>query len=165
MVYVMCKFAGNYFTAYTNDENIYYNDTWYALEASVTKISVRVRACHSARLSLAQTLHDQSSNAYEVVIGGYDNTLSLIRKQVGGDIEASSETPGILSCDRMREFYISWEDGIVSLSSDKDLAHSLVAWHDDNPHSVHFLSVSTGWGATGEWEIPHTYGNPLYYKQ
>ena len=55
-------------------------------------------------------------NAYEIVIGGYTNSESGIRTQVGGNFVTRKATKDILNCDRFIFFWISWIDGRYLLS-------------------------------------------------
>ena len=117
-----------------------------------------MRACHSARVALATNLNNQSSNIYEIVIGGWSNIKSVIRKSIRGASEVEEDTPEILSCDRLREFYLSWKDGLITVSTGAEFTHVFLSWKDPAPFQVNYMSVSTGWGATGEWQIPHSHG-------
>ena len=55
-------------------------------------------------------------NAYEIVIGGYTNSESGIRTQVGGNFVTRKTTKDILNCDRFLFFWVSWIDGRYYLS-------------------------------------------------
>lgn len=43
-----------------------------------------------------------SYEAYEVVIGASENTVSMIKKLIGGEVVAQQETPSILSCSQAK---------------------------------------------------------------
>lgn len=120
-----------------------------------------VRACSSAQIALAETLGNLETNAYEIILGAYDNTQTFIRKQVGGD-EAeegnSVETPGILDCHSYRDFYISWNDGTIEVGSGHSSSHALLTWHDSNPHEIRDFAMATGPAGSGTWKFPQTSG-------
>ena len=62
-------------------------------------------------LVMMYTIGITDVNAYEIVIGGYTNSESGIRTQVGGNFVTRKATKDILNCDRFLFFWISWIDG------------------------------------------------------
>lgn len=70
----------------------------------------------------------------------------------------SEDTPEILNCDQAKEFFITWEEGVVSVSMGMDLRHVFITYHDSHPFDVKYMSLSTAWDAAGEWEVPHSMG-------
>ncbi len=52
----------------------------------------------------------------EIVIGGNDNTKSVIRDGGEGEVVVEAVTLNILDGDEFRPFWISWDDGKVVVS-------------------------------------------------
>ncbi len=95
-------FPGNTYTIYTRPDHDYGR---LAVHSSHKYFAFRVRTCMDAHVGLMPFMEPQLAQYYEVVIGGYANTKSDIRK-IGSDgsstILASADTPSILSCDSFR---------------------------------------------------------------
>ena len=56
---------------------------------------------------LALYEQDTLNEVYEIVIGGWENTRSVIRNALQGGEEVDVETPDILSCNRYRNVAIT----------------------------------------------------------
>ncbi|ELU12989.1 hypothetical protein CAPTEDRAFT_114549 [Capitella teleta] len=134
-----------------------YNYTWFVTER--TSISFKVKTCADAHLALSTDPMDVSTNTYEVIIGGWENTRSSIRRGIGGDQLQTASTPDVLSCDELRLFWVSWQEGRIRAGQGNSLDHNiLVEWVDPEPMGVGIISVTTGWGSTGEWEFANILG-------
>ena len=63
-------------------------------------------------------------------------------------------TPGILSCEEMRPFWVSWGGGLIKAGRghlvDED---EIMSWQDSEPMTPATMSFTTGWGANGDWEF------------
>jgi hypothetical protein len=100
----------------------------------------------------------------EIVIGGFQNTLSLIIDAVrtpwsGGNIVAQQETPQILSCTEWRMFWISWIDDLIEIGTGWELGTAgFIRWYDASPVAIVALGVSTGYSFDGDWILTHTRG-------
>ena len=75
-----------------------------------------VQACNDAHVALSEIpgLHDY--NTYELVFGGWANTGSAIREARQRDQRHFVRTPGILSCDEKRTFWVGWKDGLIEVN-------------------------------------------------
>lgn len=116
-----------------------------------TSIVFKVAACHDAHVLLHQDGDDKENNIYEIVIGGWDNTKSVIRKQQQGTpVAVAHHMP--LDCEKAFPFWLEWYQGILRVGTSTDIgAGQFMNFHDPNPIEVNYISVSTGWGATGWW--------------
>ena len=71
---------------------------------------VVVKSYHDVHIALAPVLYqgeDWQKDLIEVVIGGYGNTLSFIRRGNQGTELCKAETPNILSGEEFRGFWIT----------------------------------------------------------
>ncbi|KAI4498280.1 hypothetical protein M0802_006766 [Mischocyttarus mexicanus] len=114
-------------------------------------ISLRMKANHDARISLRTHLGDDS-NVYEIILGGWGNTMSAIkRNNVEPDI-AEAETVNL--CGDYCNIWIKWScDGMLSVGREDAECETLMTYRDKNPFVINYIGFSTAWGATGEWVI------------
>lgn len=89
---------------------------------------------------------------FQIFIGGWGNTKSVIRRNRTTPDKVESQTPGILNAGEFRGFWIRWDNGIISAGREGE-ALPFVSWVDDQPFPIGFVGVCTGWGATGSWKI------------
>ena len=70
----------------------------------------------------------------------------------GGEVKNEIITPDMLNCDQYRTFWVSWADGLISLSrgSPQDV---WVSWQDPEPSPVYAVSLDTADSVAGDWEI------------
>ncbi|XP_035693199.1 uncharacterized protein LOC118427484 isoform X2 [Branchiostoma floridae] len=111
-----------------------------------------VRANNDVHVALSSQNYDLD-DMYEIVIGGWNNTSSVIRRSKGGTDQTGSPTPGILSSAESRGFWISWTmDGTISVGKQGESQH-FMQWTDPEPLQVVYAGYTTGWGSTGEWRF------------
>ncbi|KAI8438201.1 hypothetical protein MSG28_010820 [Choristoneura fumiferana] len=114
-------------------------------------VQFKVRAAHDAHIAL--TMHPQESDPmYEVFIGGWGNTKSVIRRNRTKPEKVEIDTPQILNAGEFRGFWIRWDSGIISAGREGE-AIPFLSWNDPEPFPVAFVGVCTGWGASGTWKI------------
>lgn len=80
----------------------------------MTLFQVAVKTHNDAHLALSPSPHD-SADMLEVVLGGRQNTRSWISLGKMGEALVSVPTPGILSWDEFRSFWVSWKGGVVQV--------------------------------------------------
>jgi hypothetical protein len=166
--------AGNYYTATTFDTDNDYERIWFELVSSDSEAqgTFAIRSCHSARVALSTFHGNTATKTYEVVIGGWDNTLTVIRRSVGGEIEQQAETPGVLDCDHYRHFWIRQEiasgEGHLEVGEGHEVGNRVLLYYTDpDPYEVKSVSVSTGHGAKGDWQVLHAqsmFNNCIYQR-
>ncbi|KAK2576302.1 hypothetical protein KPH14_005667 [Odynerus spinipes] len=133
-------------STYTRDSLDY---CYYPITKS--RIDLRIRAAHDARISLRTHLGDDS-NVYEIIIGGWGNTMSAITKNNSVPDVAEAETINI--CGNNCYIWIEWTgDGVLSVGCDDVVRETLMTYKDRNPFVINYIGLSTAWGATGEWTI------------
>lgn len=76
-------------------------------------VQFRVKAANDAHIALS-TAAAEVDPMYEVYIGGWGNTKSIIRKNRSKPDVAEVPTPGILNENEFRGFWIRYEGKIVA---------------------------------------------------
>lgn len=118
------------------------------------QLQFRIRAPNDAHVALTTGPHE-GEPMYEVFIGGWSNSKSVIRKNRTKPDVAEVDTPGILSADEFRGFWIRWNDGAISVGKEGDPS-AFLTYADPEPFGIGYFGVCTGWGASGEWLIEDT---------
>ncbi len=67
---------------------------------------------NSVYLLLAENGGGYKDGAYEIIIGNKGNTETTIRRY-NSEQSITLDTPGILSCSKLGDFWVSWKDGHV----------------------------------------------------
>ncbi|XP_031774382.1 uncharacterized protein LOC100869921 isoform X4 [Apis florea] len=115
------------------------------------QLQFRIKAPNDAHIALT-TGPQEGEPMYEVFIGGWSNSKSVIRKNRTKPDVAEVDTPGILSADEMRGFWIRWNDGVLSVGKEGEPS-AFLTYADPEPFGIGYFGVCTGWGASGEWLI------------
>nr|AEE61416.1 unknown [Dendroctonus ponderosae] len=114
-------------------------------------LQFRVKAPHDAHVVLSNEAAEVDP-MYEVFIGGWGNSKSIIRKNRTKPDVAEVPTPNILSDGEFRGFWIRWDDGTITVGREGDPAPFL-SWADPERVRIEYIGVCTGWGASGNWVI------------
>ena len=79
--------------------------------------------------------------------------MSVIRKaQQGTNLNTTKHSP--LSCNEYRPFWISWGGGVIRCGTGLTVGENTYMIYDDpNPTEVNKVAISTGFGATGNWQF------------
>lgn len=85
----------------------------------MNQFQVAVKTHNDAHFALSASPHD-SAEMLEIVLGGRQNTRSWISLGKMGEPLVSAATPGILSWDEFRSFWISWKGGVVQVRELRD---------------------------------------------
>ena len=142
-------------------------DYQYLPEVNVThktEVTFRVRAKSNAYVALSSVYGETTDKTYEIVIGGWENTKSVIRSSGNGPAIKETTTPGILNEEELRPFWISWKRQVIEVGEGSRRGQGrILHWQvpQSKQHSVNCMSVSTGEGATGEWEFVEYLGQYL----
>ncbi|XP_012258706.2 uncharacterized protein LOC105687542 isoform X2 [Athalia rosae] len=130
------------------------------------QLQFRVRAPHDAHIALT-TGPQEGEPMYEVFLGGWSNSKSVIRKNRSKPDVAEVDTPGILTGSDFRGFWIRWYNGTIDVGKEGEPS-PILSYHDPQPFGIGYFGVCTGWGATGEWVIegrsPLKTGDQLKYN-
>ncbi|XP_019635213.1 PREDICTED: uncharacterized protein LOC109478195 [Branchiostoma belcheri] len=129
-----------------------YRYRWDVPQLTGTRFTFQASARNDVHVGLSSVHHDVS-DMYEIVIGGWRNTRSAIRRRKQGPNLAFVSTPGINSPTELRTFWINCApDGTISVGKGDD-AQPFMSWRDPNPLRVSYAGYSTGWGSTGRWKF------------
>ncbi|XP_065102652.1 C3 and PZP-like alpha-2-macroglobulin domain-containing protein 8 [Paramisgurnus dabryanus] len=122
--------------------------------AKVTHVQVSVKSHNDAHIALSPTAHD-STEMVEIVLGGRQNSRSWISRGKMGEPVANAQTPGILSWDEFRSFWISWRGGGVQVGHGLEPSNEslIMQWTGPLTAHVRHIGFSTGWGSVGEFRI------------
>ena len=89
------------------------------------------------------------------MFSGWGNTQSVIRQTSQGANFAVEATPNLLSPTEDRPFWACAKDGLVQGGRGNTIGEDVfISWQDDTDiYDPTLVSVSTGWGSTGEWTV------------
>ena len=133
-----------------NTDGTYDYERYHVVTSGRTHMAFTLQACSDSHVGLSEVPGLASYNMYEVVIGGWENSKSVIRRQVQGTILAERQTPNILKCDETRYFWISWADGLIEMGSGAAIGqHRLIYYQDPDPYTVNSLTLDTASGFSG----------------
>ncbi|XP_022326914.1 uncharacterized protein LOC111123640 isoform X1 [Crassostrea virginica] len=115
-----------------------------------THMLFRVRACNDAHV----ILRSSGKKEIEIVLGGWNNTISCLRTKVQGPCHRKYNGR-VLNCKSYEEFLISWKDGRIMVGKTNSELGSfgdlLLDYQLRKPLSGVQIGVSTGFGAAGKW--------------
>ncbi len=98
---------------------------------------------------------DEDRNVYEILIGGFANTRSLIREVKQGDAKCNASTPGILMAGVAQPFWLSWINGNIRFGREHQVGnHVICEWQDSTPKIINYVSTANGYGSHGKWIFP-----------
>ena len=146
--------ADPYSVLYTQSSELNYDQVWRSVQ-DPGSLTFSVRACNDAHLGLFSILQNSTSPMYEIAIGVQSNTHSAIRQSPLGPDEALVSTPDVLSCAIFRAFWVTWQDGYIQVGRGTVTGANVFMEWEDTEYSVtvEAVSLSTGWGASGEWQL------------
>lgn len=151
--------AGNTFSVFTNNE-YRFNYTW--LQPTGNHLMFNVRTCDNVHVLLSTALMNVSAEmSYEVVIGGYDNTISDIRKGAHGPIVVQVDTPNILKCDEFLPFWIKWENSAITVGHGDLGSNVFMQYSEANMASSFVATVSSWTTAPAEYHFLESQGKKL----
>nr|XP_006816218.1 PREDICTED: uncharacterized protein LOC102809517 [Saccoglossus kowalevskii] len=122
------------------------------IEASpgVTRTDFEVKANNDVHIALSEE-ERVIDPMYEIVLGASGNTRSVIRRGSLSNEKKSVQTPGIVSMNEWRSFWISWSNGEIKVGREGEAP--FIQWKDPDPLPVNFVGYSTGWGSEGEFRL------------
>lgn len=121
-------------------------------------LQFRVRAPNDAHVALT-TSAAEVDPMYEIFIGGWGNTKSVIRKNRTKPDVAEVPTPNILNAGEFRGFWVKWNNGTISVGREGEF-QPFINWTDSEIVPISYIGVCTGWGATGSWIIEQARDQP-----
>ena len=89
---------------------------------------------------------------YEIVISGWGNTQTVIRRRNQGPNMATANTRGLLRAGMYTKLWADAKDGLVRLGRGNVVGKRVILkWQDPRPLDVESVGLMTGWGARGKW--------------
>ncbi len=145
---------------YTDAEQYTYHASGVPLNDGKS-ITFNVNTKSDAHIGLSKNNLDGSIahediNIYEIVIGGWLNTLSIIRDEKQGPMKCQANTPGILTYGIAQPFWVSWDNGNIRVGREHQVGnHVICEWQDPTPKTINYVSMTTAWGPDGKWIFPN----------
>jgi len=121
------------------------------LPVSGEVFTFKVRSPNDAYLALSPGTQ-QGQPIYEIFIGGWKNTKSVIRQNDNNLDVAEVCTPGILNADEFRGFWVRWSDNVISVGHEGE-TKAFLSYDAGLLFLVNYVGIRTGWGASGTWLI------------
>ncbi|XP_052061850.1 uncharacterized protein LOC127701920 [Mytilus californianus] len=114
-------------------------------------INFKVKASSNAQVALMSSNTDQDP-LYEVVLGGWANSKSVIRDSKEG-VALATHDGQVLKQTEYRTFYINWRNGHIRVENGSKA--KIMEWTDtSSPLKIRNIGISTGGGSTGNWSFP-----------
>ena len=138
---------------YTHDQYVY-DQVWLSV-IDQDSVVFKVRACSDVHIGLARYPGISYVEMYEIVIGGWDNTKSVIRTGMQQQTpEAELDESDTVSCEQSRHFWVSWVDGRIAFGRGTTVgAREMLHWQDPNPHEVTAVGITNAADYNGTWEF------------
>lgn len=121
------------------------------LPASGGVFTFKVRSPKDAHLALSPG-PQAGTPLYEIFLGGWENSKSVIRKDGQKPDVVEVPTPGILDAGEFRGFWVRWYDNVITVGREGDAA-AFLSYDAGELFPVNFVGICTGWGASGNWLI------------
>ncbi|XP_069114974.1 uncharacterized protein [Argopecten irradians] len=118
---------------------------------AVDSIIFHVKACSDAHIALSSN----ERRLYEVIIGGWSNTKTIIRTSHDGQAK-SSQDGAILDCSTFKTFHLSWSCGVIILHQNTSHGWTKVIHSHDTKSgndNITGIAFTTGLWATGVWRF------------
>ncbi|XP_071941074.1 uncharacterized protein [Antedon mediterranea] len=117
----------------------------------VTRLEFSIKAANDVHIALS-SLKEEVRDMYEIVIGGWGNTRSVIRRCKQCTNLVSERRPnGFLNSESFRKFWIDFADSTISVGAENEPA--FMVYTDDNPLQVLYVGFTTGWGSNGNFQF------------
>ncbi|XP_077993135.1 C-type mannose receptor 2-like [Glandiceps talaboti] len=145
VVSLVQKMCDAFHTASTDDQYVY---KFITAPVENSRVTFEVKASNDVHIALSPNDYD-SNPMYEVVIGGWSNTHSAIRRCGLCAEEVYVVTDNIVSATEFRAFWITFVNGKISVGKDGEPA--FMEWTDPDPVDINYIGYTTGWGSNGEF--------------
>nr|CAD7265734.1 unnamed protein product [Timema shepardi] len=114
------------------------------------RLEVEVRSPSNAHVALTSA-PNETEPMYEILLGGWENSATVIRYNREKPDKVRAETPGLLTSSEFKHFTFEWRHGLIQVK--KSDGAVLVEWKDPNPFGVSYYGIRTAWGSKGHWRV------------
>lgn len=141
----ICSFSLEYET----DTTYYYR--YLEIPTGSRRIDFEAKANNDVHIALSPS--KSTSVLYEIVLGGWVNEKSAIRRCKQCKNKVTSKTTHYLSSNDFRRFWITFGgNGTIAVGRNSETT-PFMEWTDPDPLSVQYLGYSTGWGSSGKFRF------------
>ncbi|XP_033110354.1 adhesion G protein-coupled receptor E3-like [Anneissia japonica] len=134
----------------TNDQYIYQYNLPRIQSFAYPPFEFSVKAQNDVHIALSAQDTDLDP-LYEIVIGGWGNTKSTIRRCKLCKGLVYFQSSGFLDPNDYRRFWIQFVDGNIAVGYIGEVA--FMTYNDPNPLDVNYVGYSTGWGSCGSFQF------------
>ena len=126
---------------------------WLTLPLGTRSLTVGVRACGGALLTLSALPALHSNHSYWIALGASSNQrVTLRRGSAGGPPAAGVVAPGVVDCREARPFWVRWGAGSVEVGRGVVAGEGrLLYWRERRRFDVTAVSVGAEDGYRAEW--------------
>ena len=108
--------------------------------------------------------HTTYGNVYEIVIGGWGNTKSVIRKAKQGENKVFKNAI-VLDCRKFVVMWVSWIGGVIKTGRGSSVGCDvLMSWNDPSPRAVTRVIIAMYY-SIGFWRFDFPYNSTSKYKK
>merc|ERR1712086_368184 len=134
-----------------------------SFDASAGEVTFEVKARNDVHIALGEdNLHN--GKIYEIVLGGWGNTQSVIRGRNQGSNLVTYRAV-VLNYREYTKFRLSWDKTMLKVERESGDSWTMImklSGRDKSPHNaynwdIRYMMISTGWGATGDWRIEKSF--------
>ncbi|XP_022099647.1 uncharacterized protein LOC110984123 [Acanthaster planci] len=133
---------------YTTSPTYYYQ--YHPVALATNRIVVHIEATNDAYLAFSAEPRDLPK-MYEIVLGGWQNKYSVLRRCKQCRVLAWAPTNGILPNKVDQSFWIRFDDGVVAIGLTG--FPSLFQYHDPDPLPVRYVGFATRLGSAGTFRF------------
>ncbi len=128
-----------------------------------TEATFSVKSCEDISLVLSETAGMPTLNTYQVVLGINKNAQSEIRDGVDGHALVRAQTSNLLSCDVMRSFWVSWQDGVLCVGTGYIIGQQMFMSWTSPRGSIRVSGISTASVYQAEWDMTAIVGQFILF--
>lgn len=141
---------GNAYTIVADNDYVY--RSWFDLSRKNTTFYVTscVDVC-----PIISSASGQLAPAYQYVIGGFENTLSLIRDGADGNILTQRDTISILRCHERQAFWLQWSNTTITSGSGRHVGQHSFLQYENTAGTYPITSIGLGhwYNGKGKYEF------------
>ena len=154
---MLFPFVDDVYTIHTMDLPSF-DKIW--LFTDMETFTFEVHACKEANIFLSTTPFHKTDGLH-IKIGAKDNQVISITE--GENLLGEKQTPNVLSCDRYRWFWLSWDDNVVRVGEGSTVKTGELIAVEYNTAEMKAFSISTVDNVEGFWRFTKSEGIQLTY--